>query len=108
MSNRLRGEIEITLGDNVYNCKLNFDSLVRIETTLDTPILKLLGKIGEGDLRVTEMSYIIFTAIKGGGKDVSEKDINKLLWDVGFVDSIKACGDILGHPLSSGEEEKKS
>ena len=107
MPNRLRGEIEITLGASVYNCKLNFDSLVRIETALDTPILKLLGKISEGDMRVTEMSYIIYTAIKGGGKDVSEKEIDKLLWDVGFVDSIKACGDILGHALSTGEEGKK-
>lgn len=107
MVNHLRGEIEIKLGKEVYNCKLNFDSLVRIETALGTPILKLLGKISEGDMRVTEMSYVIYTAIKGGGKDVSEKDINDLIWNVGFVDSIKACGDILGHALSTGEEEKK-
>ena len=108
MVNQLRGEITIKLGEQTFNCKLNFDSLVRIETSLDTPILKLLGKISEGDMRVTEMSYVIYTAIKGGGKDISEKDVNNLLWDVGFVDSIKACGDILSHALSTGEEEKKS
>ena len=45
MSNQLRGEIEIKLGEQTYNCKLNFDSLVRIENTLDTPILKLAQKI---------------------------------------------------------------
>jgi len=105
--NYLRGEIAIKLGEETFNCRLNFDSLVRIETALDTPILKLLGKITEGDMRVTEMSYVIYTAIKGGGKDVSEKDINNLIWNVGFVDSIKACGEILGHALSTGEEEKK-
>ena len=107
MVNHLRGEIEIKLGKEVYNCKLNFDSLVRIETALGTPILKLLGKISEGDMRVTEMSYVIYTAIKGGGKDVSEKDINDLIWNVGFVDSIKACGDILGHALSTEKKKKK-
>ena len=78
MSNHLRGEVEITLGENVYNCKLNFDSLVRIETALDTPIIKLAGKISNADLKVTEISYIIYTAIKGGGKDLSEKEVNDI------------------------------
>lgn len=107
MANHLRGEIDIKLGQETFNCRLNFDSLVRIENALNTPILKLLGKISDGEMRVTEMSYIIYTAIKGGGKDVSEKDINNMIWKVGFVDAIKACGDILGHALSSGDEEEK-
>ena len=108
MSNHLRGEVEITLGENVYNCKLNFDSLVRIETALDTPIIKLAGKISEGNLKITEISYILYTAIKGGGKDLSEKEVNDMIWKAGFVDGIKACGDILSMALSSGDEEKKS
>ena len=108
MSNHLRGEVEITLGENVYNCKLNFDSLVRIETALDTPIIKLAGKISEADLKMTEVSYILYTAIKGGGKDITEKEVNEIIWKAGFVDGIKACGDILSMALSSGDEEKKS
>ena len=74
MSNQLRGEIEIKLGEQTYNCRLNFDSLVRIENTLDTPILKLAQKISEAELKVTEISYILFTAIKGGDKNITEKD----------------------------------
>ena len=35
MANHLRGEITISLGDVTYDCKLNFDSLVRIEKALN-------------------------------------------------------------------------
>ena len=107
MSNQLRGEININLGGQDYNCKLNFDSLVRIENALDTPIIKLAGKISEADMKMTEVSYILYTAIKGGGRDISEKDVNDIIWKAGFVDGIKACGEILSMALSSGDEEKK-
>jgi hypothetical protein len=107
MSNHLRGEVEIKLGEDVFNCKLNFDSLVRIETALDTPIIKLAGKISEADMKMTEVSYILYTAIKGGGKDITEKEVNDLIWKAGFIDGIKACGDILSMALASGDEEKK-
>ena len=107
MSNHLRGEVEITLGENVYNCKLNFDSLVRIENTLNVPILKLAQKISEAELKVTEISFILYTAIKGGGKDITEKQVSDLIWQVGFVDSIRAVGDIISMALSNGDDEKK-
>ena len=68
MVNHLRGEIAIKLGEETFNCKLNFDSLVRIETALDTPIIQLATKISEANLKVTEISFILFTAIKGGGR----------------------------------------
>lgn len=107
MSNHLRGELEIKLGDEIFRCKLNFDSLVRIETALGIPILRLANKIGEGNILASELSYILYTAIKGGGKDVTEKNINNLIWKAGFVDAIKACGEIVANALSSGEDEKK-
>lgn len=107
MVNHLRGEIAIKLGEETFNCKLNFDSLVRIENALDIPILKLAEKISNAELKVTELSYIIYTAIKGGGKDITEKEVNSLIWQVGFVDGIRACGDIISMALTSGDEEKK-
>ena len=107
MSNQLRGEIEIKLGEQTFNCKLYFDCLVRIENTLNVPILKLAQKISEAELKVTEISFILYTAIKGGGKDITEKQVSDLIWQVGFVDSIRAVGDIISMALSNGDDEKK-
>ena len=107
MVNHLRGQLEITLGEEVYKCKLNFDSLVRIETALSIPILRLANKIGEGNILASELSYILYTAIKGGGRDRTEKNVNDIIWKAGFVDAIKACGEIVANALSSGEDEKK-
>ena len=108
MVNHLRGEIAIKLGKETYNCKLNFDSLVRIETALDIPVIQLANRISQADLKVSEISYILYTAIKGGGKDISEKQVSDLIWKAGLVDGIKACGEIIAMALSTGDNEKKS
>ena len=73
MANHLRGEITISLGDVTYDCKLNFDSLVRIEKALNISIIQLANKISQADLKLTDINFIIYTAIKGGGKDITEK-----------------------------------
>ena len=101
-------EIAIKLGEETFDCKLNFDSLVRIETSLGTPILQLATKVSEANLSVTEISYILFTAIKGGGKDITEKEVNNLIWQVGFADAIRSVGEIIAMALSAGENKKKS
>ena len=55
----------------------------------------------------TEISFILFTAIKGGGKDITEKQVSNMIWDVGFVDAIRACGEIISMALGAGDDEKK-
>ena len=60
-----RGEIAIKLGEETFDCKLNFDSLVRIETSLGTPILQLATKVSEANLVLREISiYILFVQLK--------------------------------------------
>jgi len=109
MSNPLRGELTINLGADQFNCKLNFDSIVRIETALDIPIIRLASKVSEANLKITELSYILFTAIKGGGTDITEKEVNNLIWKHGMVDAVKCVGEIITVALSSGDDtEKKS
>ena len=30
-----------------------------------------------------------------------------MIWDVGFVDAIRACGEIISMALGAGDDEKK-
>ena len=109
MSNPLRGELTIKLGADQFNCKLNFDSIVRIETALDVSIIQLASRISEANLKITELSYILFTAIKGGGNDITEKQVNNLIWSAGMVDAVRCVGEIISMALSTGDDsEKKS
>ena len=39
------------------------------------------------------------------GKDITEK-VSSLIWQCGFVDAIRSCGEIVSMALSSGDEEK--
>ena len=73
-----------------------------------TPILQIAQKVSEANLKATEISYILYTAIKGGGKDITEKQVSDIIWKVGFVDAIRSVGEIISMALSSGENEKKS
>ena len=107
MANHLRGEIDIDLGGQTYKCKLNFDSLVRIETNLNIPVIQLANKISEANLKMSEISYIVYTAIKGGGANITEKEVNSLIWKAGIIEGVRACGEIITMALSSGDDEKK-
>ena len=48
---------------------MTVDSLIRIETALGQSIVQLTTKLSEGHLSLTEMGFLIHSAIKGGGND---------------------------------------
>ena len=57
MSNRLRGEIEIKLGEDTYNCKLNF------EATKSSPI-SVAFELFENFPKVSQVKSLFIILIK--------------------------------------------
>ena len=43
--------------------------------------------------------------MKGGGNDVSMKDIQKAVWDAGLADAMRVCGEVLASALNAGQDE---
>lgn len=107
MANKHRGELEITLGEEHYNTRLNFDSIARIEGATGKSSIILAQSIGDTTISLTELSFVLYTAIKGGGNNITEKDVQKAMWDAGIVAAMAAAGEVLTNALVGGQEVGK-
>lgn len=107
MANKHRGELKINLGGKDYNTRINFDSIARIEGVTGQSIIRLAQNIGDASISVTALSTILFHAIKGGGNDVTERDVSKIIWDAGIVESMGVAGEVITNALMGGQDEGK-
>ena len=81
------------------------DGIARIEAACNTGIVRVLARLTDGDLTTTEICNILHPIIKGGGNDVSMKDIQNAVWNAGLAEAMKAVGEILGTALTGGNDE---
>ena len=110
MTNPLRGQIQLSKGSKTYKCRLTVDSMIKIETELDTGILAITQKLSEADIRVNDLTVILLHALRGGGNDFQEKQIHGIISEAGLGGSCTAVAELLTQTLSdpnAEEEEKK-
>jgi hypothetical protein len=105
MSNPKRGELEIVLGEKKYKAKVTLDIVMRIEQSCGKGIVKIAHALSEGELTTSQMVAILTPVIRGGGNDISEKQVGESLWGGGLVGGMKAVGEIVALVLSSGGDE---
>lgn len=108
MTNPLRGEVQIQLGEESYKARLTIDALVRIETELDQGILKLAARISQADIRISELIVVLRAALRGGGNDLSDKDIGNIISKIGIVGASTEVAKLLATTLSDPEDKKES
>ena len=82
------------------------DGIARIEAACGTGIVKVLGRLTDGELTTTEMCSILHPIIKGGGNDISMKDVQNAVWDAGLAETMKVVGEVVAVSLGGGSEEK--
>tara|TARA_Y100000592_G_scaffold99007_1_gene173696 strand:- start:186 stop:530 length:345 start_codon:yes stop_codon:yes gene_type:complete len=107
MTNPLKGEVDITLGDTTYKTRLNIDSLVKVETELGCGIIQLAQKISAADIRIKELAIILRYALRGGGNDVDNKQVFKLIEDNGIVAISAVVAGLITKTLSDPQEESE-
>ena len=95
----------MSLGDQTWTARVTMDGIARIEAACGTGIVKILGRLTDGDLTTTEMCNILHPIIKGGGNDISMKDIQNAVWDAGLAETMKAVGEIVAISLGGGNDE---
>ncbi len=105
MANPKRGELTIALGKKKYKAKVTLDVVMRIEQSVGKGVVKIVQALSEGELTTSQMVAILTPAIRGGGNDVTEKDIGEDLWAAGLSDGMKAVGEIASTILGAGGDE---
>ena len=107
MANPHRGELIVHMGEAEYTTRLNFDLMAKIESRTGQSVLSIANSLSNGQTPLTHLSLVLYYAIKGGGNDVSEKDIDNLIWDAGIVDAMRVTGEILTNSLMGGQQTGK-
>tara|TARA_R100001510_G_scaffold55177_1_gene58751 strand:+ start:399 stop:746 length:348 start_codon:yes stop_codon:yes gene_type:complete len=105
MTNPLKGQIEVTLGSKTYKARLTVDAIINIETAVGCGIIKLAQKMAEADIKITDLIAVLHAALRGGGNDLNEKDISKIIQDVGIVEATRCVAELVTQSLTANSEE---
>ena len=105
MTNPLKGQIEVTLGSETYKARLTVDAIITIETAVGCGIIKLAQKMADADIRLTDLITVLVQALRGGGNDFNEKDISKIIQDVGIVEATRCVAELVTQSLTADSEE---
>lgn len=100
----MNNEFPIAIGDNEFILKPTWGVLSNIENALDTSVTKLISRIGEGEVRLTELVHIIHIATKGQDNAPSIKTIGEYIAEDGMPDSMMAVGRFLSCAFVGSKE----
>lgn len=106
MANPLRGQISLNLGQKEYKARLTVDAIMQIEDALDMGIIKVAQNMAQGDVRLGSIVKILTPALRGGGNNLQEADVIKLIQQAGIVEATRVVAEMLALVLSSGENEE--
>lgn len=105
--NPKRGEISIKLGEKEYKGRVTLDAMMKIETSMNMGLLQIAQRLSDGALTLNEMGTIITPVIRGGGNDITQNDVLKMVWDNGTMNCFKIVSDIISNALNPDEGDAK-
>lgn len=70
---------------------------------MNLSIVKVAQKLAEADLTTSEISTILYQALRGGGNNLDQKEVNALIWQNGMVESMSVVGEVLTSALMGGD-----
>ena len=106
MANPLKAQVDINLGGTDYTARLTIDSIIKIEEKVGCGILKLATRMGEADIRMVDLISVLTPALRGGGNDISEKDVKKIVSDSGIINTTKVVAELLAQSLQVEDQEE--
>lgn len=92
--------MSVKLGENEYKVKVTLDTLMRIETAIGYSVIELAQKLSLGQASISEIVQFMAPVLRSSGKDLSDKDVQSLVWDAGLVDAMRVCAEVLARALN--------
>ena len=103
MANPFRGELQVKLGDKTYKTRMTVDGCMQAEAGCGTSLVRIATRLSEGDLTVMDISNVLTPALKGGGNDVDQTKVAKIVYEAGLAEGMRVCGEILANVLTAGQ-----
>lgn len=94
--NRVRGEIAARLGGRDYTLCLTLGALAELESALGArDLMALAGRFEEGRLSAREAAAIIGAGLRGGGHEISDREVANLPIDGGAAGYVRLVAELL-------------
>ena len=108
--NKLKAEKLLKFNDDEYKARMSLDTIIRIEQALNCSILKSGNKLAQADITITEIISVITLALRAGGNNLQDKEVKRLIADIGLLEGIKMAGELVTLALNVDDDtdEKKS
>ena len=107
MANPMKGQIKLKLGDKEYNARLTIDAIMQIEDAVGCGIIKLATKMADADIKMTDVVTVLLHALRGGGKDLQESDVKKIVQKTGIVEATTAVANLIAQSLTNDQEQEE-
>jgi len=107
MANPMKGQIKLKLGDKEYNARLTIDAIMQIEDAVGCGIIKLATKMADADIRMSDVVAVLLHALRGGGKDLQESDVKKIVQKTGIVEATTAVANLIAQSLTNDQEQEE-
>jgi len=106
MENKFRGELKVSLNNTDYKTRLTLDGIMRIETATGRPVLKLATELMNSNLSITDCVHILTVAIRGGGNNMTSKQIGEIMFQSGLTEGLRVVGEILANTITGGKSNE--
>ena len=104
MPNPLKGEIDLDIGGENYKARLTIDAIIRIEQAIGCGIIKLAQRMADADISVTDVTSVLTAALRGGGNDVTTKEVHKIITNAGIIEATTAVATLLTAAISPTDD----
>jgi len=104
MSNPKRGEIKVSLGEKTYDCKINMDTIMRIEQNCGRGILTIANGLSKAEMSTQDMVSIMTPVLRSSGEDLKDKDVGKIIWEAGLTEGLRVIAEVVAF-IIGGEDQ---
>lgn len=103
MANSIRGEIESDLFGSPMTFCLTLGALAELESAIGPQALpQFIARIGKGEFTVHDVMLVLAAASRGGGCQLTHKEIAQMPLNGGFVKAYKLAADLLSACFDDG------
>ena len=103
MVNPLRGDVEITLDDQVQVMRLTLGSLVTLEAEVGS-ILELVERFEAGNAHAQDVLAVLFCGLQGHGWDGQSEELRQAHIDGGYVTAVQKAAELLSLSFGGGHD----
>lgn len=95
MTNNIEGTLEFDFAGKTRKFKLDFNTLLSIETTLQKPIMKVAQEIISGDIGMFNVATILHGGLTCAGGKFTLEAVGNMVQQHGLINSVAIVSDLL-------------